>query len=179
MARVSLIEEQSRPELSELVGRIRGARRGRLLNIYRLLLHSPSVAAAWLEFNSAIRFDTDLDGQTRELAIMLVAILNGADYIVHAHASRYALQEGLTPAQIDALPDWRTSDAYDARQRALLAYVDALTRDIEVGDAVFSRLREYYSERQVVELTVLIGAYNMHTRVLTALRIDPEPETGA
>lgn len=176
MARVSLIDEQSCPELSDLIGRIRGARRGRLLNIYRLLLHSPSVAAAWLEFNSAIRFDTDLDGQTRELTIMLVAIRNGVDYIVRAHASRYAPQEGLTPVQIDALADWRTSDAYDARQRALLAYVDALTRDIEVHDEVFSRLREYYSERQMVELTVLIGAYNMHTRVLKALRIDPEPD---
>ncbi|MGQ0524270.1 MAG: carboxymuconolactone decarboxylase family protein [Betaproteobacteria bacterium] len=176
MARVSLIDEQSRPELSDLIGRIRGARRGRLLNIYRLLLHSPSVATAWLEFNSAIRFETDLDGQTRELTIMLVAILNGVDYIVRAHASRYALQEGLTPAQLDALADWRTSDAYDARQRALLAYVEAMTRDIEVGDEVFSCLRECYSEREMVELTVLIGAYNMHTRVLKALRIDPEPD---
>lgn len=179
MARVSLIDERSRPELAELIGRIRGARRGRLLNIYRLLLHSPSVAAAWLEFNSAVRFSIDLDGQTRELAIMLVAVLNGADYIVRAHASRYALQEGLTPAQIDALADWRACDAYDSRQRALLAYVEAMTRGIEVPDEVFSRVRAHYSERQTVELTVLIGAYSMHTRVLRALCIDPEPGTGA
>jgi 4-carboxymuconolactone decarboxylase len=57
----------------------------------------------------------------------------------------------------------------------LLAYVDAMTRDIEVDDAVFHCLREHYSEREVVELTVVIGAYNLHTRVLRALRIDPEP----
>ena len=49
-----------------------------------------------------------------------------------------------------------------------------MTLDIDVPDAVFDRLRQHYSNAQVVELTVLIGAYNMHTRVGRALRIDPE-----
>lgn len=175
MARVALIDGQDHPELSALIERLRGARGGRLLNIYRLMLHSPSVAGAWLDFNSAIRFHTDLDGQTRELAVMRVAILNGVDYIVRAHGPTYALQEGLTPAQVEALSDWRASDLFSRKHRAALGYVDTMTRDIDVPDIVFDALREHYSERQVVELTVLIGAYNMHTRVLKALRIDPEP----
>lgn len=177
MARVSLIDEQH-PELAGVIERIRGARRGRLLNIYRMLLHSPAIASAWLEFNSAIRFDTRLDGRTRELAIMLVAILNGVDYIVHAHGTNYALKEGLTREQVDALADWRTSNAYDAGQRALLAYVEAMTRAVDVPDDVFADVLEHYSEQQLVELTVLVGAYNMHTRVLKALHIDPEPSAG-
>ena len=44
MARVPLIEEKEHPELSELIGKIRGARGGRLINIYRLMLHSPALA---------------------------------------------------------------------------------------------------------------------------------------
>jgi AhpD family alkylhydroperoxidase len=177
MARVSLIDEHH-PQLAPLIERIRGARRGRLLNIYRMLLHSPSIASAWLEFNSAIRFDTRLDGATRELAIMLVAILNGVDYIVRTHGSNYALKEGLTTPQVNELADWRASGAYDNRQRALLAYVEAMTRKVVVPDDVFDHVREHYSEQQLVELTVLIGAYNMHTRVLQALQIDPEPARG-
>lgn len=175
MARVSLIDEHNHPELSDLVARIRGARGGRLLNIYRMMLHSPSIAGAWLDFNSAVRHQTALDGQSRELAVMRVAILNGVDYILRAHGPTYALKEGLTPDQVEALADWRASRLFNNQQRALLAYVDAMTRDIEVRDAVFAQLRDHYSERQTVELTVLIGAYNMHTRVLKALRIDPEP----
>ncbi len=50
-----------------------------------------------------------------------------------------------------------------------------MTRDIAVPDAVFEALRPHFSERQIVELTVLIGIYNMHTRVFMALGIDPEP----
>jgi alkylhydroperoxidase family enzyme len=175
MARVSLLDEKNHPELSELIDKIAGARGGRLLNIYRMMLHSPSLAAAWFELNSAVRYRTEVDGQSREIAVMRVAILNGVDYILRAHGPAYALKEGLTPAQVDALADWRSSALFSEKQRALLAYVDAMTRDIDVPDPVFAELRKYYSERQTVEITMLIGAYNMHTRVLHALKIDPEP----
>jgi alkylhydroperoxidase family enzyme len=50
-----------------------------------------------------------------------------------------------------------------------------MTREVVVPDDVFDALRPHFSERQIVELTVLTGIYNMHTRVLSALRIDPEP----
>jgi len=119
----------------------------------------------WLDFNSAIRFDTRLDGRTRELAIMLVAILNGVDYIVQAHGSSYALKEGLTREQVEALADWRASNAYDAGQRALLAYVEAMTRAVAVPDDVFAGVLEHYGEQQLVELTVLVGAYNFNGQV--------------
>jgi alkylhydroperoxidase family enzyme len=174
MARVSSIDEKHHPELSELIAKIAGARGGRLLNIYRMMLHSPPLAAAWFELNSAVRYRTEVDGQSREIAVMRIAILNGVDYILRAHGPAYALQEGLTPAQVDALADWGSSTLFDDKQRALLSYVDAMTRDIDVPDPVFARLREHYSERQTVEITMLVGAYNMHTRVLKALKIDPE-----
>jgi 4-carboxymuconolactone decarboxylase len=50
-----------------------------------------------------------------------------------------------------------------------------VTRDIDVPDAVFADVRQHFSERQVVELTMLIGAYNMLTRFLKAVKVDPEP----
>jgi hypothetical protein len=56
MARISYIEENDHPELAELIGKIRAGRRGALINVYKLLLHSPSLAAIWLEFVSAARF---------------------------------------------------------------------------------------------------------------------------
>jgi alkylhydroperoxidase family enzyme len=74
-----------------------------------------------------------------------------------------------------ALADWRSSTLFTDKQRALLAYVDAVTRDIEVPQAIFSDLQSHHSERQIVELTLLIGAYNMLTRFLQALKVDPEP----
>ena len=44
MARVSYIEEQDHPELADVIGKVRAGRRGALFNVYKLLLHSPSLA---------------------------------------------------------------------------------------------------------------------------------------
>ena len=47
-----------------------------------------------------------------------------------------------------------------------------MTKDVQVPDAVQEQLRRHFSERQVIELTVLIGTYNMHTRVFQALEVE-------
>ena len=179
MARVPLIEETKHPELAESIAKIKGARGGRLINIYRLMLHSPALANAWFDLNQAVRYGTEIDGQSRELAVIRVAILNGVEYVQRAHGPAYALKEGLTPEQVAALWDWRATQLFNAQQRALLAYTDAMTENIEVTDDVFDNARKHFSERQMVELTMLIGAYTMLTRFLTALKVDPEPPVSA
>ena len=63
---------------------------------------------------------------------------------------------------------------FSAAERAALAYADAMTKDVVVPDAVFAELRRHFDERKILELTVLIGAYNMHTRVCQAIELDPE-----
>jgi alkylhydroperoxidase family enzyme len=175
MARVPLIEENEHPELTETIARIKGARGGRLINIYRLMLHSPALANAWFDLNQAVRYGTEIDGQSRELAVIRVAVVNDVEYVQRAHGPAYALREGLTPEQVAAVADWRSANLFSEKQRALLAYTDAMTREIAVPDAVFAEVREHFTERQTVELTMLIGAYNLLTRFLQALRVDPEP----
>jgi alkylhydroperoxidase family enzyme len=175
MARVKLLEENQQPELAQSIAKIKGARGGRLINIYRLMLHSPMLANAWFDLNQAVRYGTEIDGQCRELAVIRVAILNDVGYVQRAHGPAYALKEGLTPQQVAAIADWQPSSLFSDRQRALLDYTDAMTRDIDVPDAVFAELRKHFSERQAVELTMLVGAYNMLTRFLKALKVDPEP----
>ncbi|MDA1036248.1 MAG: carboxymuconolactone decarboxylase family protein [Chloroflexi bacterium] len=179
MARVSLIEEAEHPELADLISRIRGGRQGRLLNVYKMLLHNPAVARTWYDHVGAVRWQTELDGKTREIAIIRIGILNRVQYVIDAHVPAYALEEGLTLEQCEALKDWRESPLFDDLQRAVLAYTDAMTRDIQVAEDVFAPLGNHFSERQIVELTVLIGTYNMHTRVLQALGIDAEPAKAA
>jgi alkylhydroperoxidase family enzyme len=178
VARVTLIDEKDHPELSESVAKIKGARGGRLINIYRLMLHSPALANAWFDLNQAVRYGTQLDGQSRELAVIRVAILNQVEYVQRAHGPAYALKEGLTPQQVAAIEHWPSSPLFSEPQRALLAYADAMTRQIEVPDSIFAEVRKHFTERQTVELTMLIAAYNMLTRFLKALRVDPEPPSG-
>jgi 4-carboxymuconolactone decarboxylase len=174
MARVSLVSEADHPELSELIGRIRGVRRGRLINVYRLLLHSPALAEAWFGLNNAVRWNTRLDGRLRELIIIRVGTLCRAPYILRQHIPKLASAEGLHAAEWEALASWRESSLFDERERVALAYADALTETTVAGDDTVAGLKAFFDERQIVELTVLIGAYNMHARVLNALDLDLE-----
>lgn len=174
MARISLIEEKDHPELSELIQRIVAGRRGGLLNVYKLLLHSPQLAATWLEHVNAVRWKTQIDGRLREIVIVRIAVLNRIDYVIQQHVPALALADGVTLAECDALMDWRASGFFSEKERAVLAYADAMTRDVSVPDAVFADVRKHFTERELVELTVLIGTYNMHNRVMQALAIDLE-----
>ncbi len=175
MARVPLIEPEQRPDQAELIERIRKGRRGTFINVYKVLLHSPEIAAVWLDLVNTVRWKLDLDGRLREIVIIRIGYLNRCSYVVNQHVPELALPEGLSKEECGALADWRASEFFNARERAALAYVDAVTREIEVPDPVFADLRNHFSDRQIVELTVLIGTYNMHTRVGQALRVDPEP----
>ena len=175
MTRVSLIYEQDHPEFAELVEKFRAGRRGRMINIYRMLLNSPHLAESWFNHSNAVRWRTTLKGRLREIVIIRVGYLTRCDYILRQHVPSLALADGLNMQECDALADWQSTKFFDPGERAALAYADAMTRDIAVPDAVFAPLKRHFNDRQIVELTVLVGSYNMNARVLRALELDLEP----
>lgn len=170
MARIAYPDPRS-PAIAPLVERIE-RERGKLLNLYGMLLHSPPVAEGWLALFTAIRQQCSLAGRDRELVILRIAVINGADYEFRAHVP-FALKEGITQAQIDALREERL-EVFGPRERDVLAYCDAMTRGVRVSDAVFQAVRPHFDERELVELTATVAGYNMVSRFLEALQIDHE-----
>jgi len=168
MARIPYAD-LTNPEAKPLVERI-VAERGGVLHLYQMLLHSPPVASGWLNYLTAIRQQSTLPGGLRELVIMRIAVLNGAPYEAEQHAP-IALREGVSQAQLDDLGSWQQSKNYDATQRAVLAYTDAMTKDIHVSPEVFAAVKAVLTDRLLVELTATVGAYNMVSRFLEALQI--------
>lgn len=171
MARIPYADDQD-PEVAELAAQIR-RERGKMHNLYRMLLNSPPVARGWLNLLTAVRRHCKLPGKYRELSILCVAIVNGADYEYQSHVP-FALKEGLTQRQIDALPQWQESDAFDGAERAVLAYADSMTKEVHVPDRVFDALRPHFDPRELTELTATIGAYNLVSRFLEAVKVDHE-----
>jgi alkylhydroperoxidase family enzyme len=176
MARVRLIQEHEHPELAALIEKFRAGRRGKLINIYRMLLNAPVLAESWFNHSNAVRWKTSLDGRLREIVIIRLGYLTGSQYVLRQHVPSLALADGLSLAECQALQDWRGSDFFDTRERAALAYADSMTREIVVPDAIFAQLKPHFDDRRIVELTVLIGTYNMNARVLQALELDLEPQ---
>jgi len=174
MARIPYIDPETAPaELQETIALIRRERGGNVSNLFRMLLNSPPIAEGWIHMGSAVRFRGTLDGAIRELAICRVALTNGADYEFQAHAP-FAIKDGATQAQIDALRDWRGSDVYTPAQRVALELSDSMTSQLDADDALFSSVREHFNERDTLELVTTIGFYNMVSRVLRTMRVDLE-----
>jgi alkylhydroperoxidase family enzyme len=170
MARISY-PNPGDPGIAPLVERIK-SERGKLLNLYGMLLHSPPLAEGWLAFLTAVRQKCSLSCRIRELAIMRVAVINGADYEFRAHTP-FALKEGISQPQIDALREGKI-DVFDEPERSVLAYCESMTREVHVPDAVFEAVRMHFNERELVELSATIAAYNLVSRFLEALQIDHE-----
>src|SRR5438477_6854290 len=136
MARVPLLDETTNPELTELTAKLRAGRRGDLINVYRLLLHSPALAESWFEHSNAVRWKTELDGRLRELVIVRIALVHGVDYIVKQHVPLLTAPEGISEAECVDLAHWRIAAAFSERERAALAYADVMSRDLDVPDPI-------------------------------------------
>ena len=159
------------PAIAAQAAQISAERGGKLLNLYKMLLQSPPVADGWRQLLTAIRQQCTLSARYRELAIMRIAVLNEADYEFAQHVP-FALKEGYTEQQLAALKTPQYRDHFEPLDLQVIDYTDAMTRTIRVPQVVFDGLKSHFNEREIVELTATIAAYNMVSRFLEALQLD-------
>ena len=161
-------------EDAAIVQRVKDRRGGKLIALDKTLLHAPAVANGWNGFLGAIRTQTSLPGSVRELAICRVAILNNAWYEWDSH--RPILEESgvLSPEAIESLKEKsRPKDGgmFDEKHLAVLEYTDAMTLGCIVPQPLFDKLKSFFSEKEVVEITSTVAAYNCVSRFLVALDV--------
>jgi alkylhydroperoxidase family enzyme len=167
-----------------IIDRIRVRRAPRPLQALDLtLLHSPVVADGWNSLLGAIRTQTDsLTADIRELAVCRVAVLNQAGYEWTHHWPLLEKAEEWKGGEDDVkrlrdrgVTDWTTdpSPGLSEKQTAVLRYTDAMTRDVTVPQEVFDDLKKVCQggEKEIVELTATIAAYNLVSRFLVALDV--------
>lgn len=167
--RVPLVQPGTRPELAAIEARIQ-AERGRISVLYQALLNSPSIAEGWEAMLTAVRNRTQVPAALRELIILRVAVLNGADYEFDAHVP-HALRAGLEQALIDAARQDGIADLFNAEQHLVLELTDCMTRDIQVPAPLFNAVQQHFGTTVSVEITATVAAYNMVSRFLLALGI--------
>jgi 4-carboxymuconolactone decarboxylase len=173
MPRVPLIRnEEADPMIRDMFTKMENNGH-RVLNLFRVVAHSPQVGRGFLRLGNAILFRGDLSPTLRELAILRVGHLTKANYEWTQHVS-IAMRVGVPQSQIDAISGWIDSKAFDDRERALLRYTDEVTQNVRTSEETFKTLRKFLSEKETVELTIVIGYYNMVSRVLESLQVELE-----
>jgi 4-carboxymuconolactone decarboxylase len=167
--RVTLVVPGERKELAEIEERIL-AERGRISTLYRVLLNSPPVAEGWERMLTAIRNRTLVRADLRELIILRVAVLNGAEFEYDAHVP-HAQRAGVADEKIAAIRQAAIAPSFAPDERLVLELADAMTREVKVPSMLMDRLQAVFDERLTVEIVATVAAYNMVSRLLVALDV--------
>jgi uncharacterized peroxidase-related enzyme len=155
--------------------------RGKLSNIMTVQSLNAEAMARHLELYLALMFgDSALSRAERELIAVVVSSANRCEYCVNHHAEplrRYWKDD----ARVDALTaDWREAPL-SARERALAAYADKLTRtpgDVKEDDVAALRAQAF-SDRDVLDVNMITAYFNFVNRIAAGLGVEYSPEEGA
>jgi|SRR5579862_8718807 len=115
---------------------------------------------------SVLMHQSNLEISLVHLVYVRVSQLNGCAYCVDTH-TREALEAGEKPQRLYALTVWRDTDFFSARERAALAWAEAMTK-ISAGhppEALCDEVRSSFTEREFVELTFAIATINALNRI--------------
>ena len=106
-----------------------------------------------------------------ELVKIRASQINGCANCLHMHTAD-TLKHGERPERIFLLDAWRESKMYTPRERAALAWTEALTRVADTGapEEDFAGVKAEFTDEQIVHLTVLIGTINAWNRIAIGFR---------
>jgi AhpD family alkylhydroperoxidase len=115
---------------------------------------------------------TGLDHNLLELMKLRVSQMNGCAFCIHMHATDLR-KHGEGELRLHMLPAWRESTLYSDRERAALAWAEALTRlsETHAPDADYDVLQAAFSQEEQVHLTYAIGAINLWNRLAVGFRV--------
>lgn len=117
---------------------------------------------------------TTIDEKLRALVELRTSQINGCAYCVDMH-SQEARKAGETQQRLDCLVVWRETTLFDDRERAALAWAEAVTRVAETGvpGDVYNEVCRHFSDREVVDLTHIVALMNAWNRMSISFKNVP------
>lgn len=134
---------------------------------------SPEGYRALLGLETVVR-RSGLEASLLELVRFRVSQINGCAYCLDMHA-KDARAEGETEQRLYSLSAWRETPYYSERERAALAWAEAVTlvSESHVPDDVYDYARQQFTEKELVDLTLAIVAINSFNRLAVSFRKTP------
>lgn len=143
----------------------------RMLEPLEMYAHVPFLMSGYGKIEQATAKIKNLGHRHRHLAELKAATMTHCEYCIDI-GSTVARKHGLTDQELLALPGYRDSPLFDQVDRLVLDYAVAMSNTpVDVPDALFDRLREHFSDAQLVELTHVIALENHRGRFNLALGV--------
>ena len=115
---------------------------------------------------------SQLDGAVRELAILRAGYTQGSQFVFSQHC-KAARRFGVSDDKIEAIGHWQVSDKFDEKERAVLAWSDALIlQGGRASDELFDAIHKHFSDEDILEITYHVLGYNLHAVSCKALRLE-------
>lgn len=131
---------------------------------------APGAMKALADLESHVQ-NSGLEPSLIELVKTRASQINGCAFCIHMH-TRDARAKGESEERLYLLDAWRESPLYNARERAALAWTEAVTlvAETQVPDAVYDEVRTQFGEAELVELTLLVATINAWNRIAISFR---------
>lgn len=137
---------------------------------------APALMKSWLDYSQAL-LAGGLEESLMELVKIRASQINGCAFCLHMHTAA-ARKAGETEERLYLLDAWRESPLYSERERAALAWTEALTlvAQTRAPDDVYAAVQAQFSEQEQVLLTLLVSAINAWNRIQVGFRaVHPVP----
>ncbi len=135
---------------------------------------APDGVAKMRELEHYLNTGTGLEASLLGLVRLRVSLMNGCEYCIHIHSAELRkLNEPLE--RINGLAEWRGSDLYTRRERAALAWAEAVTniQDDHAPDVMYEEVRAHFNDVETVNLTLVITTINAWNRIAISLGAYP------
>jgi uncharacterized peroxidase-related enzyme len=155
---------------------------GRVPNFHKTLSNSPYLAMAFLPINALAQREwegNDISGRLKELIVIKTSHTNGCKYC-YAHNTALGQAAGIEEEHIQALSlnDFSDPDLFSEDEVLAIKWAEAVTNNSAASnDELFKELKEVFTEKQIVEMTILASMFNMINRINDSLDVDLEEQT--
>jgi 4-carboxymuconolactone decarboxylase len=166
-----LTHDEMTPQQKTMVDHMIAGERGAMAGPFNVLLRSPEMGDLGQQFGARMRFHNSLPPNVRETVIILTGRWWMAQYEWTAH-KRLALQEGVSPAVIEAIAIGNRPVGLDPKMEAAYTFITELYKTRQVSDATFQAAKAQFGERGIADMIGLSGWYDI---VCKALDVDRYP----
>ena len=172
MSRLPPVNEQSDPEVAEVFSQIKKTR-GNVSHVLKSLGHAADGLRAFAGYGEYVRYRTSFPGRLRELVILALACGNQYAWTHHAP---FALREGATQAELDALNAGKLPATLSAAERAAIEYAREFAQGGQVSESTFAQARMVFDERGITDLALLCGYFIVLASIINAFAIELETD---
>ena len=145
--------------MKKLTGR--EPRRGNGIEPMEIWAYQPKMMMGMGRFNQAVRKGHSVDERLKNLIELKGAQMIGCEFCVDL-GSQICRNSGLSDEELLALPNYRSSNLFTDREKVALDYAVAVMRTpVEVTDELFARVKEHFTEKQIVEITAHLTLVNL------------------